>query len=100
MVPAERDLRRFRSSRAWQAARLRALARDGVCRTCLRDDYLEVDHVVPLHTEAGWRMRLELDNLRTLCRRCHRLHTRADGPRRSGRDYRPREPRPGSAWPR
>lgn len=65
----------------WRKIREIALERDGYrCRQCgivperLRD--LEVDHIVPLRNGGA---RLDLSNLQTLCRRCHKAkHRRSD----------------------
>ena len=58
--------------RRWAAARKAALDRDGWrCRRCQRPGVLEVHHVQPLE-EAGEPY--DLENLETLCRRCHLAH--------------------------
>ena len=55
--------------RRWARVRRRVFERDGWrCRTCGRAGRLECDHVRPMHRGGS---RWELDNLRTLCRRCH-----------------------------
>lgn len=72
--------RRFYKSRAWQAARQRALVRDKhLCQHCLQDKRITpastVHHVIPLLT--NWRKRLDMDNLVSLCSACHnRVHGR------------------------
>lgn len=67
---------------AWRLARTKAKARDGhACTVCGRAGVLlDVDHIL------GWRQRpdlaFELDNLRTLCRRCHNRRTHGKRPKR------------------
>ena len=52
--------------RRWMAIRHRALDRDGWrCVQCGRPGALEVDHINGLDAGNG------LDNLQSLCRRCH-----------------------------
>ena len=55
--------------RRWAVARRRVLDRDGWrCQSCGRAGRLEVDHVEALEDGGDpWA----LDNLQTLCRRCH-----------------------------
>lgn len=60
---------RFYNSMAWLAARRAAIARDGRrCTRCGGAGRLEVHHIKPI--KEGGRP-LALENLRTLCRRCH-----------------------------
>lgn len=77
---AEHDERRG-SSRArgydaqWERVRVMALARDsGLCCLCGRPAVL-VDHILPIR-DGGER--LDLDNLQSLCRRCHDAKTVED----------------------
>lgn len=67
--------------RAWQRVRLRALKRDQyLCQECLRQEHptaaVDVDHIAPLH--AAPDLRLDMDNLQSLCRACHRAKTERD----------------------
>ena len=70
----------FYKSRAWQAARYRALTRDNyLCQECLRQGRITradtVHHKVEL--KQDWSKRLQLDNLVSLCAECHnRLHAK------------------------
>jgi 5-methylcytosine-specific restriction endonuclease McrA len=71
------------TGRRWLATRGRVLRRDNwTCQHCGHRDVtgasLEVDHVLPVARGGSD----ELDNLRTLCRPCHRERTAAD--RRQG----------------
>lgn len=67
------------NARRWAAARRAVFERDGHrCRKCGRVGRLEVDHIVPLKQGGGpW----VLDNLQSLCRRCHIEKTRAENRR-------------------
>ena len=53
----------------WARTRRAVFERDGRrCVQCGRPGRLECDHVVPLHRGGA---PFDLDNLQTLCRRCH-----------------------------
>lgn len=63
---------------AWRKLRLVALLRDNyLCQICLKDDRptpaRDVDHILTVaeHPE----LRLELDNLQSLCSTCHKKKT-------------------------
>lgn len=57
----------------WRAVRRAALDRDAWrCRRCGRAGVLEVDHVIPVQDGGA---PYDLDNLQSLCRRCHRDKT-------------------------
>lgn len=68
---------RFRSSRSWQRTRDAVRARDlSLCRVCADKEPpeyvtegLSVHHIVPL--EEDFELRNDMDNLVTLCSRCH-----------------------------
>lgn len=65
------------TSKRWPSLRLLALRRDGFkCRSCGARGRLEVDHIKPVrtHPEAAW----DLDNLQSLCVRCHARKTRIE----------------------
>jgi 5-methylcytosine-specific restriction protein A len=68
----------FYKSRAWVAARRRVLIRDNyLCQECLRQGYIiradTVHHKIGL--KEDWSKRLQLDNLVSLCAKCHnQLH--------------------------
>ncbi len=51
----------------WSEARRAAIRRDGFCRMCSSTDLLTVHHFWPRGTGGG----NELDNLVTLCEKCH-----------------------------
>lgn len=66
--------REFYHSREWLAVREQALIRDNyLCQHCLRDGLLTpadmVHHKLPIKTH--WNIRLNLDNLVSLCNNCH-----------------------------
>ncbi|ARN80925.1 HNH endonuclease [Methylocystis bryophila] len=64
-------------SKQWQAVRLLAKRRDGFkCVQCGSRYGLEVDHIKPVrtHPEGSYA----LDNLQTLCGRCHARKTRIE----------------------
>lgn len=69
------------NSKEWKMARAAAVSRDNyLCVHCLLDGHTvpaeEVDHIVPI--KVNWGKRLSLDNLQSLCFKCHRAKTRAD----------------------
>lgn len=65
----------FRGSHAWKVERDAIRSRDlNLCRVCLAAGRLQcsglsVHHIEPL--EEAWALRLEDDNLLTVCGRCH-----------------------------
>jgi 5-methylcytosine-specific restriction enzyme A len=65
---------------AWERVRLRALKRDQyLCQDCLKNDdrYVPAEHVdhVKRFTGKSDPRRLDLNNLRSLCRPCHSRKT-------------------------
>lgn len=78
---------RFRSTSRWQRAAASAIARDrGLCLACahgdparLTSERLSVHHIVPLRED--WSLRLDEDNLASLCPACHERAERGDIPR-------------------
>lgn len=68
----------FYKSKAWQEVRqLRILKDHGLCQVCGRPGN-EVDHIIELTPENinDEMIALNLDNLQTLCHKCHRTKTR------------------------
>ena len=64
----------FYRSRQWQRLRQQVLDRDHyVCQYCGQPNSRTVDHVVPI--EYDEKLKDHLDNLATICRKCHRLKT-------------------------
>lgn len=70
------DADRFRSSKLWQKKRMEIRSRDlNICRCCFLRHHrittadLSVHHIIPL--EKQFELRLDDDNLITLCRNCH-----------------------------
>ncbi|TWU03060.1 HNH endonuclease [Symmachiella macrocystis] len=65
----------------WRKVRRIHIKRHPYCEDCLDDGVvntrnLEVDHVIPIDVRPD--LRLDLDNLRTRCRRHHKLKTDED----------------------
>jgi len=84
MKPAEKKQQSkatdFRSSAKWKKKRAQIMSRDGyLCRVCMTQDEetknkyvttgLSVHHIEPLHED--YELRLDDDNLITLCAACH-----------------------------
>lgn len=66
----------FYKSTAWRHTRQQVLTRDyATCTRCGLEGNI-VDHIVP--SEDDWEDRLNVDNLETLCQRCHNLKTRRE----------------------
>ena len=64
----------FYRSRQWQRLRQQVLDRDHyVCQYCGQPNSRTVDHIVPI--EYDDKLKDHLDNLATICRKCHRLKT-------------------------
>jgi 5-methylcytosine-specific restriction enzyme A len=82
---AERQLKRLRG-----AARLKA-ALDWGLRAGYRNTLWDADHIVPVVEGGG---ECDLENIRTLCLKCHRAATAELRKRRSGGGSAETEPRP------
>ena len=66
----------FYKTTAWRHTREQVLTRDySTCVRCGLEGNI-VDHIVP--SEDDWDDRLNVDNLETLCQRCHNLKTRRE----------------------
>jgi 5-methylcytosine-specific restriction endonuclease McrA len=66
--------RRIRNSVKWQQTREAVKRRDGfACRRCGATEPLEVHHIIRLRFAAN---PFDLENLETLCVRCHRQENR------------------------
>lgn len=62
---------RFYNSIEWRTLSAKRLQDDGYrCKVCgkIAD---EVDHIKPIQTPVGWELRLDYDNLQSLCKSCH-----------------------------
>lgn len=72
---------KFYSSKEWQLLREQALTRDlGLCQHCFKKNEItlaeEVDHILPI--KVYWEHRNDIDNLQSLCHRCHSIKTAED----------------------
>lgn len=70
---AKRDPKygRFYNSIDWRTLSLKRLQDDGYkCVKCGKIAS-EVDHIKPIQTPEGWELRLDYDNLQSLCLECH-----------------------------
>jgi 5-methylcytosine-specific restriction endonuclease McrA len=64
------DKNKFRSSAAWKHKRAEILKRDhNMCKICCNEEGLQVHHIYSLDTH--WQLRLDDNNLITLCEQCH-----------------------------
>lgn len=83
MYQRDKKAAAFYKSKEWQKVRELVLSRDlGLCVRCLAN-HVEpvvfadmVDHIIPL--KIDWHLRLESNNLQSLCNRCHRIKTLED----------------------
>ena len=71
----DKEIVTFRNSREWKEKRKEIQQRDkNICRYCLTKkrlvyDQIDIHHIVPL--KINFEMRLDNDNLISLCRMCH-----------------------------
>jgi len=77
----DKEAAAFYNTKAWRLRRDEALLRDfGLCQHCFKEKKItlatEVDHIIPIRVE--WDFRLALDNLQSLCHRCHTIKTLED----------------------
>jgi len=63
--------------RAWRRTRDLKLKRDPLCEDCLENEFVEpaveVHHVIKIAERPD--LRLDIDNLRSLCKTCHSIRT-------------------------
>lgn len=68
-----------RGGRQWRRIRLVVLHRDNYrCRHCGAAGRLQVDHIKPLHLRGA---QFDLNNLQSLCVRCHNQKTLLENPK-------------------
>jgi len=64
---------KFYQTKEWKATRNYYIELNPLCEECLRNDIItpgvDIDHIQPLAT--NYELRLDLNNLQTLCKRCH-----------------------------
>lgn len=69
----------FNRNNSWYFVRKDVLRRDRyTCRICkqrFRKAFLDVDHIIPLQMAKNF---FDKDNLRTLCKECHKAKSRLD----------------------
>lgn len=71
-----KEYKYFYSNKEWRELRYQALLRDGfICKVCNREAEM-VDHIIP--TKVRWDLRLNFDNLQSLCNSCHTTKTNKD----------------------
>ena len=76
-----RAYKRFYDTKEWKSVRYQAMIRDGfVCVICLGHSiYTEAtigDHIIP--TKVRWDLRLDIDNVQSVCFECHNKKTMDD----------------------
>lgn len=70
-------LTQFYNSIDWKILSAKRLQGDGYRCVWCRKIATEVDHIKEISTPEGWELRLDYDNLRSLCHNCHnRRHGR------------------------
>lgn len=68
------DQYEFYRTKQWQGLRQQVLDRDHyICQYCGQPNSNTVDHIVPIEYDS--HLKYHLDNLATICRKCHRLKT-------------------------
>lgn len=61
----------FYRSKQWKILARDRIRADGYkCVKC-GEFATEVDHIKPIQTPEGWKLRYDWDNLQSLCKRCH-----------------------------
>ncbi|HCG9221686.1 TPA: HNH endonuclease [Vibrio parahaemolyticus] len=67
----------FYGSPEWRSLRDKKLRKDPLCEDCKDNGFIregkDVDHVIEIKDD--WSLRLDITNLRTLCRSCHMRKT-------------------------
>lgn len=89
----------FYGSAAWKKLRDKKLRQDPLCESCLDKGFIkegrDIDHIVEIKDD--WDRRLDITNLKTLCRSCHMAKTAEEKRQRKSmsRMESPRENRAG-----
>ena len=67
--------REFYNSSEWRAIRQYKLNLNPLCEICSLNDVVEatdlIHHILPINTPEGWKHRLDLAFLQSLCLACH-----------------------------
>ena len=61
---------KFYHSKPWKLLSAKRLSVDKFCAFCGKPA-VEVDHIIEIQTPEGWARRLDWDNTRSLCHKCH-----------------------------
>lgn len=61
---------KFYHSKPWKLLSAKRLMTDKFCAFCGHPAE-EVDHIIEIQTDEGWKRRLDWDNTRSLCHKCH-----------------------------
>ncbi len=71
----------FNRNNSWFWVRKDVLKRDRytcqICKTRLKKKFLDIDHIIPVNM-AKHRNHFDKENLRTLCKSCHKSKTKLD----------------------
>jgi len=71
----------FNRNNSWFWVRKDVLRRDRytcqICKQRLRKKFLDVDHIIPIRMSDSMNV-YNKDNLRTLCKECHKAKTKLD----------------------
>lgn len=70
--------KRFYNTARWRKLSTYILNTFPICEHCEDNPSEDVHHVIQLSTVEGWNKRLDLDNLKALCKSCHSLHSKAE----------------------
>ncbi|MCC2248845.1 HNH endonuclease [Virgibacillus sp. AGTR] len=71
-----RTYKRFYDTKEWKSLRYQAMLRDGfICVCCGREAKIG-DHIIP--TKVSWDLRLDINNVQSLCFECHNKKTLED----------------------
>ncbi|WP_192820185.1 HNH endonuclease [Rufibacter sp. LB8] len=77
------DNSKFYTSTAWRKLRARKLANDPLCTHCQKKGIItlgsDIDHVLSIAKRPD--LKLDYDNLQTLCKSCHSIKTSSENKR-------------------
>ncbi|MGY0692975.1 HNH endonuclease [Virgibacillus sp. FSP13] len=68
--------KRFYDTKEWKSLRYQAMLRDGFCCVMCGREARIGDHIIP--TKVRWDLRLDMDNIQSLCFECHNIKTAKD----------------------
>lgn len=76
----DKETQKFYDGREWRGIRQQFIRTNTLCKRCLDSKRIThadvVDHIIPI--KVDWNKRLDINNLQSLCNKCHAIKTQED----------------------